>query len=277
MSETLCELVVAACRQEPLLVNGETLGFYAEAGHGAMDAQEYREAKTDDGEDLADVRVGNVGRMLEIVAEVLAGDGESGDRVMMAIKGAAAFVNGLVVVLPKKVGLLDERLRRGLRKVYGAYIGRLSEDERSRLVERLMRSVMELMETNVDNLIPFLDLLINPMVKFGVCKACLTKRFGVVCGVGDLTIVEIQNFLGVERKEERKNEAVPALLTGLISGWLEVTGKENLTVGDPTTFLRDIKKARHHIVRSFGASERDLSCFRVVVLLLSNRVLLASA
>lgn len=279
LSAVVCELVAKATRQEPLLVSGDVLTFYSEAGHGAADADEYHDATPDrrdlmvHAEELKDVRMENMGRVLELVARAFERGGATGERLVAALKGTSRFLTPLVAVLPQKAHLLHSALLGGLKRVYEAYLGALGDAGREEVVTKLVTTVMGLANGNVENLGTYLDVIVDADIKFRVCRICMIQRFKVRDQSGKpFSLSVMERCLNVQRREGRPNKAVPALLAALIMSWFKIASNDDFEVSDPVAYLTKIRPLCDRVARKFGASKRDVSCFRVATLALTHRI-----
>eukprot|EP00177_Eucheuma_denticulatum_P007990 GFKZ01014552.1.p2 GENE.GFKZ01014552.1~~GFKZ01014552.1.p2 ORF type:complete len:397 (+),score=56.30 GFKZ01014552.1:175-1365(+) len=279
LSAVLCELVTKAARQEPLLVSGDVLMFYCEAGHGSADADEYHDATPDrrdlmvQAEELRDVRLENMARVLDLVARAIDRGDATTERIVNALKGTSRFLTPLVAVLPQKAHLLHGALLGGLKRVYEAYLGALGGAGREDVVTKLVTTVMGLANGSVENLGTYLDVIADADIKFRVCRICMMQRFKVKDqSAKPFSLSVLERFLNVQRKEVRPNKAVPALLAALIMSWFKIASEGDFHVPDTVAYLQRIRPLCDRIARKFGASKRDISCFRVATLALTHRI-----
>lgn len=282
LTGVLCELVLCAAREEPLLVSGEVLRFYSEAGHGAADADEYHAALAERrdvmeaGEVLKEVRVTNLAHMLEIVAKTFEKGGKTTQRLMNGVKGTASFVNPLVTVLPTKLHLLNEGLVKGLRRLYQAYLGIMGEAGRGDMVTKLVGSFMGLAAEDVGKLPEYMEFVADADIRFRVCRVCLVQRFKVKDQLeAKFGVAVLEKYLRVSPRENRAVRAVPLLLGGLITSWIEIARADEFRMENFGPVLKRWAPLSKKIASDFDASKADVGFFRTAMLALSNLVLAA--
>lgn len=280
LTSVLCELVSCAAREEPLLVSGEVLQFYSEAGHGAADSDEYHAAIAERrdvmgaGEVLREVRVSNLARTLDIVARSFERGGRTTQRLMNAVKGNTTFVNLLVTTLPARLHLLNEGSVKGLRRLYQAYMAMLEGTGRQSVVTKLVGSFMGLAAGDIANLPGYMQLVGDADIRFRVCRVCLVQRFKVKDRLDSkFGLAVLESYLRVLPRQDRPNHAVPLLLGGLITSWMEIAEANEFCTENFGLILKKWATLSKTIAGEFNASKADVGFFRTAMLALSNLVL----
>lgn len=235
ITNVLVEMLSAAAQDEPLLTTSFVLSFYSEAGAGAGDTDEFHTATPEHRvahcfphESLSDVRQRNLAKAIRTFAEAFQEQGCKRKLLEVARGNMHRILAPWLSVLPTTIGQLDEQLREALLCFYNALLQALAEDERTELVTRLVGSIMQTIQSDVDHLYLYLDCIADQAVRFSACRLCLIQRFRVNDDHSQpLTFRTIfDKYLTLKPVTGRVNQAVPALLTFLICSWVEIVFRD---------------------------------------------------
>ncbi|PXF46570.1 hypothetical protein BWQ96_03698 [Gracilariopsis chorda] len=285
ITNVLVEMLSASAQDEPLLSTAFVLSFYSEAGAGAGDADEFhiatpehRVAHCFPHESLSDVRQRNLAKTIRTFAEAFQEQGCKRKLLEVARSNMHRLLTPWLSILPTTIGQLEEELREALLCFYNALLQALREDERDELVTRLVGSIMQTVQSNVDHLHLYLDCIADESVRFSACRLCLIQRFRVNDNHSKpLTIRKlIDGYFTLKPVTGRANQAVPALLTCLICAWLEIVLRNGSEVGvlwsgkpegqPQSKRLKTIHSSKNRVITRFAdAPSQDIIAFKMAI------------
>lgn len=285
-TSVLYDLLSSASRGEPLLPDGPALLYYISAGAGSGDTAEYHTATVDQRvefcqhkDNLHDVRLYALSLVVDAYANAVE-KGKSGTILndVVARFNTNNFVAMYVDTLANNVDRLHENISKNLHKFYNAYYAGCNDTEQRDFRSRLVRSVMRLAYDRPANVLRFLQGVIDPALRFSICRLCLVQRFGVADSPeGRLTSRRlVKYYLKLAMVEGRANAAVPGLLAGLLSGWEASGTDEDFKI--PKDRLPDrvvaLKKLKWRDWSTFGGPPGDILALKVSMMVVCYRLML---
>lgn len=291
------DLVSSAVRGEALLPKGPALSFYSEAGPGTDDEHDFHEFEPlssrlascywDPRADLAEVRADNLSKTLAYFSNALRATVASGEALPVLIDDKTKLWAYLTEDLPSSAPKLSPDALRYIQSFFGALLATETEHSRSDIMKRIVNAFMSLAAGDSSNLTIFLSTFTDAAIKHSACRMALIQRFGV-SSVKDLrrpmdVDLFMKEYLSVKVVAARPNRAVTALLTGVISSWLDVGTMDSFRVRATShraeavaDVLRKLTKAKYRILKKFSPNARDTAIFSTTILVLANRILSAN-